>query len=481
VRDGNEPAIGFDFGTSTTLIARGHDLIWIGGDLDRWLPSLIGYDDDGSVLIGEEARYARPGQVIRSIKRAITDRRSRVRVDSGSEAGVWSGLRDMTADDLMYLIMRRAERRAFAAGVELADREDIYLGCPAMWDGDQRRRLLDIAHRVGLLVSTANLVDEPIAAGIAWLAQHPVARPRGILVFDMGGGTLDVAVLQVREADIAVLASAGIARAGDALDDAIADTLEQDLIAAGVAFERSHLTRELLVDAARRAKIALTDEEQHPVVLARDQFGPNETWYTRDRLAAVFAPQMDEAEACVAAVLRAASVAADGIDVVVLAGGMSRVPYVQQRLRARFPGARHEFATPSPEDAIALGLALSPRYRLTNRNQAPFDILLEWDEGRQCRVLYQAYTPIVEPHQIVAGGDLRYLTDTRLFGLPDDGDGRLRLVSRSAWPVPASMDGVVLDGFPVALCGAAFEFALYPGGRLLMVDGAGVHSGQIVG
>jgi molecular chaperone DnaK (HSP70) len=477
-------AIGFDFGTSTTLIAHGRDLVWIGGDLDRWLPSVVGYDDDGSVLIGEEARYARPGQVIRSIKRAITERRSRVRVDTGSEAGTRSGLRDTTADELMYMIMKRAERRALAAGVELAEREDIYLGCPAMWGGDQRQRLLDIAHRVGLLVGSANLVEEPVAAGIAWLAQRTVSQPQRVLVFDMGGGTLDVALLDARDAEIAVLASAGTARAGDALDDAIADTLEQDLMDKGVAYERSYLTRELLVDAARRAKVALTEEEQHPVVLARDQFGPNEEWYTRDRLTGVFEPLMDEAEACVAAVLRAASLtsaATGGIDVVVLAGGMSRVPYVRRRLRALFAATPVEFATPSPEDAIALGLALSPRYRQTNRFQAPFDIALEWDEGRQCRPLYRAYTPLVEPHQILAGLDLRYITDTRLFALPADGPGRLRLVSRSAWPVRGTVGEVEMDGYPVQLCGADFGFALYPDGRVRVVDASGVHTGQIHG
>jgi molecular chaperone DnaK (HSP70) len=373
-----------------------------------------------------------------------------------------------------------------------------------MWDGRQRQRLLSIAHQVGLHVPAANLVDEPVAAGIAWLAHHPGAAtgPTRILVFDMGGGTLDVAVLDERntpEPSIAVLASSGIAKAGDSLDDALADMFERDLLASGADAGDPDQVHEFLTYVAREMKIALSTAERYTVIGFRDLFGPGrEVEYRRDQLNTAFAPLMDQAQACVAAVLRAARLTevapgdamrppiealAAGVDVVVLAGGMSHVPYVQQRLRALFgPAARIEFATPAPEDAVALGLVLSGRYRRTNRYQAPFDIVLEWAEG-QCRhTLYPAFTPIVEPHQIVAGGsDLRYVADLRGVDLPSDQPGRLRLISPTGQPIRAELDGLDVDGFHVRLNGAAFEFSLYPSGHIRVTDAAGVYRGQING
>src|SRR5690606_21706963 len=118
---------------------------------------------------------------------------------------------------------------------------------------------------------------------------------------------------------------------------------------------RPDRARELLLDAARRVKIRLTTEEETPVPLHRDTFGRIEIWYTREQLNAVFARQMDRAEQYVAAALRVArltelvgrsardiarlpleTTVAD-VDLVLLSGGMSQVPYVAERLRRIFP------------------------------------------------------------------------------------------------------------------------------------------------
>lgn len=496
----NGPAIGLDFGTSTTLIAAGDGIVWIGSAYP-WLPSLVGFDDDGSVVVGEDARFARPGQVIRSIKRAITSRRNVVRVYAPA------GLHDLRADDLIVEVLRKAERRATAKGLDLFEASSFQLGCPAMWDGRQRRRLHVLAQRAGLPLTLANLVDEPVAAGIAWLAGRPAGDrgPLRVLVFDMGGGTLDVAVLDVHGVDhhdISVLAAAGIAEAGDTLDDAIADDLDHALTAAGIGGDvvpRSEVTQELLLDAARTVKVGLTTESEYVVVLDPEVFGPNETWYTRQQLNASFAAQLDRAVECVTAVLRAARLTelapgaahgiarvplkalVAGVDVVVLSGGMCRIPYVEQRLRALFPPTtRVELASTPPEIAVAVGLAKAAEYGRINRYRPAIEILLDWDQGRESRTIYEAYTPLVESWQIVRGDtDLRFIRDGRDLSLPRKGTGRLRCVSYSGKNIRASMDGDGLDGFPVALNGRTFEFSVYPSGHIRMVDGAGTHEGQV--
>lgn len=217
------PTVGFDFGTSTTHIASASGIVPIGRSSDS-MPSVVGSADDGSIVVGDDALDLPEEQTVRSIKRSITDRRDFVRVDTPN------GIRDERANDLIVEVIREAARRGVAAGQDVTRKESLWLGCPAMWDGRQRRRMLELAKDAGLPVTLSSFVDEPVAAGIAWLAERraDVVGPSRVLVFDMGGGTLDIAVLDVRGVnhhDVSVLAALGIPEAGDALDEAIAEDL----------------------------------------------------------------------------------------------------------------------------------------------------------------------------------------------------------------------------------------------------------------
>ena len=150
-----------------------------------------------------------------------------------------TGIKDVRADDLIVAVLKEAVRRASTHDLALTDDRALRLGCPAMWDGQQRRRLLKLAQAAGLPATLESFVDEPVAAGIAWLASGRVktSEPMRVVVFDMGGGTLDIAVLDVRgvrHQDVSVLAAIGVAEAGDSLDEAIAEDLEYVLAAAGV-------------------------------------------------------------------------------------------------------------------------------------------------------------------------------------------------------------------------------------------------------
>lgn len=495
-----KPTVGLDFGTSTSLVASHRGVVPI-GDSEPWLPSLAGVDDNGVVAVGDDTSELADEQVVRSIKRSITDRRDYVRVDTPT------GVRDMRATDLIAAILRETVRRAESKSPALIRQGSLRLGCPAMWDGKQRRKLLQVAEQAGLDLGLADLIDEPIAAGIAWLAERSTKNapggPMRVVVFDIGGGTLDIAVLDVRgvrHQDVSVLAAIGVAEAGDALDDAIAEDLDYLLVSHGVdidSLSNPDRARKLLRVYAREAKVGLSTETKVPVSLSPRLFGIRSIWYDRDHLNAAFASQMDRAEQCVEVALKIARLAdarsettydimrtpmtdlVDSVTHVILSGGMSRIPYVSERLRDLFSSTTAiELATDSPEEAVVIGLARATEYGRVNMYRPSFDILLEWNG--EVRTVYEAYTPLFESGQIARGGrDLGYKRNGLDLSLPRRGKGRLRVVSQSGDKLRATLGGKSLHGFPVELSEQKFEFVIHCNGRIRMTDGAGTHEGQV--
>mgnify|MGYP002621231816 FL=1 len=505
----SDPVVCLDFGTTKTLVASGPHVPAL-GSMDRWMPSLVGLDDDGTILVGADADLAVPERQIRSIKRAITKRKNDIR-----DTAIWS-VRPTSADELIVALLGHVVVRAAGAGVDLLRPRALAVGCPSVWDSGQRQRFVRLLNEAGIPASPADLVDEPVAAGIAWLDRQSLtgATPLRLLVFDMGGGTLDIAVIDVlgsRDDDIHLLAAVGRAEAGDTLDERIAEDLARDLglinhddpddedtgYDSGIRSLDAR-QRDLLLRAARRLKVGLTTEEEAVAPLLREEFGVGEVWYERSRLEAAFAPQMDRAIELVHVALRIAHLSTGtpdappdpspppdqllaSVDVVLLAGGMCRVPYVAQRLRQLFgPTPTIALAYDPPEEAVVRGLASAGRYRTNTGYALDYHIVLEWDDGLRSCSLYEAYMPILEPWWFERGwpGELRFLCTGRGLDLPRHGKGVLRVTGTDR-PVAATLDGASLDGFPVVLNGDAFELAIYPSGRLVVTDGAGVHVGRV--
>jgi molecular chaperone DnaK len=494
-------AIGIDFGTSTSLVAAraGRQPVEIVplGQSTRWFPSVAGLRGD-DLLVGEEADNLPSEDVIRSSKRAITRGLTTLPVGGGT----------VSADEVITAILAEVVVRAEVAGQPLSMESDLRLGCPAMWDGDQRRRLLDLAGKAGLPSDEMTLVDEPIAAGIAWVMHRSLfyrERLKGrLLVFDMGGGTLDIAVLDVlggapgTAPEISVLAALGAELAGDLLDRAMARDLTEDLASQGydaANARRPELFDALVVRAARDAKMALSQRTEHRIVLPSRQLGPMPTLpYTRERLEEAFRPQMDQAEALVWAALRASRLTERGsgstteiralspevlrgdVDYVLLAGGMSRVPYVERRLGALFPKAQvFDSAGVQPDEAIAAGLADTTSYQRLNLHRPGFDFIVEWEQDGRTRqeILYPAYTPFYSAQQVFSGqSDLGFARHDRDFPGPRSGTGRLRVRSTTGEYLGLDVDGKDMDGL-VLRFGNRMDFKLYCDGRVLLRDGSG--------
>ena len=487
--------VGVDFGTATTLVAAagawGPPSVAPVGRSTRWLPSLA-RPVPGGFVVGEDAEESDPDRVVRSIKRAITERRRTVTI-AGPD-----GPEDVDADGAARAILVELRRRAAAAGLAL-DQQAVRLGCPAMWDGAQRRRLVDIATAAGLRVADAALVDEPVAAGLAWLTHRYLGhteRPAGrLLVVDMGGGTLDIAVLSVAggpTAEVSVLASLGVAMAGDALDVAIARDLAAEMARNRIdvaLHPQPDLAWALLERAGREAKLRLSTVDEHPVVLPRALGYPHVIRYTRPQLEAALAPQLDGAENLIVSALRAARVtrrslgAAElraidrdellaDIDFVLLVGGMSRVPYVGRRLGGLFPKAQvYADAGVAPDEAVVAGLAGAGDERVS-LHRPGFDLVLAWSGGTH--LLYQAYTPLYQPWQVYSGdSELAYEQRVRPPSVPSSGAGELRAVAADGRIVPLVVDGLATSGLPVRFGPGETVLRVYCDGLVTVADGSG--------
>jgi molecular chaperone DnaK (HSP70) len=218
--------VGIDFGTSTTLIAHrtseGQVSVINLGSTTRWLPSVVGLAESGELVVGEDALALPIDRIVTSIKSRLT----------AGETEVMTPYGPIDVVEAITALLREAKNRAEAEVPQLFKGAEVYFGCPALWTGTERRRLADIAASLGLKVDIGQIIDEPVAAGLSWLDEmwlQGASRPSGkAVIFDAGGGTLDVAYLDVAGSDkpeMTVLSAEGSPESGDRLDESIANDL----------------------------------------------------------------------------------------------------------------------------------------------------------------------------------------------------------------------------------------------------------------
>ncbi|MGF1645389.1 MAG: Hsp70 family protein [Kineosporiaceae bacterium] len=479
--------VGIDFGTSTTFVAVRNAAAAPGilpiGEATAEMPSVAGFSPRGRLLTGERADRLPAARSIRSVKRQISARKDTVWVRRGDEQV------ETPVADVIGTLLRETGERAARQGVDLEGVGTLRLGCPAQWDAAQRRTLRTIAAGAGLGNASPELVDEPVAAGVGWVAAREAGgRPfeGRVLVVDYGGGTLDVAVLDVRPLDgrtaVSVLSAVGLHRAGDALDAAIVADLAEDWRRAGAdlaAAPRPETAQALAERAARQAKVRLSTVESVPVRVGEEDWWLPEVAYTRERLEERFGPQLDEAMRVVDAALRAADLrtsegdAAGTVDAVLVAGGLSQVPVVRRRLSETFPDVEvtADPTVTSPTHSVAHGLAASPEEHGLTLHRPGFDVVLEWVDAAGAshrHTLYQAHTPLYEWPQVSSGQRrLGFEATTRDVAVRAEGPAAVRLVGLDGSDVPLRVDGHDRDSLPVTVTPQRpMEMSLSLDGRL---------------
>jgi hypothetical protein len=398
------------------------------------MPTLVAVDRDLNLVVGERAAAAAERSVVRSVKSHLLA--GRQTIDVTTPEGVEHSV---DVDDVVCAVLAEAATRIEQRSeLRVDDRLRVRFGCPAVWTAGPRQRLVRLAGKVGFDLNVADILDEPIAAGVSWVMgrfTRGKAVPDGrVVVFDCGGGTLDVAVLEVRRTaslpEITVLSAAGRPEAGDALDRKIADELSVDLRTAGIDVEnddRAPELQRLLRSAAQRLKVQLTTRTDASTDIGGGFVQIPTLRYKRTQLEAAFEAQLGRATRIVFASLRAAELRKRGrndaaavrstsneslvreVTYVLLVGGMSRVPAVAARLANEFPAAAVETdpGVGSPEESVVNGLVFDEVVSDLNLHRPGFDFVVRFTDRSGAEVdrhvVYPAFSPLYNSDQVVHG------------------------------------------------------------------------------
>ena len=347
-----ETIVGIDLGTTNSEIAVVRDgrveVIPVAGAM-RILPSVAGIGEDGALLVGAAARNqyaAHPERTVRSIKRRM-----------GESARVTMAGKDYAPQEISAMILHHLKDLAQAhLGVEV---RKAVITVPAFFSDAQRQATREAGEIAGLEV--VRIINEPTAAALAYENRHQGARKA--LVYDLGGGTFDVSVVNLEGDVVEVLASHGNNHLGGddfdrkLVDFALAHLKEtQDVDASLSPAAMARLQR-----AAEAAKITLSDapfatlaEEyllEHagvPVHLVLE--------VSRERYEAMIEPYIDETLDAVHVALSGAGLTVADIDEILLVGGATRTPLVVRRLEQDL--GKHPRAEVDPDLCVAMGAAI---------------------------------------------------------------------------------------------------------------------------
>ena len=349
--------VGIDLGTSTSEVAVLKDgqpvlIREISGSTHGFLPSVVALGPNGNLLIGEGAAGSlqiRPDAGVAEVKRLM-----------GSGHRIALGNESFTPQEISALILRHIVDQAQAVlGRPITE---AIITVPAYFNALQRRATHDAGELAGLQVR--RLINEPTAAALAYGIERPGVEEK-IVVFDLGGGTLDVTVLELSEGVLDVIASTGNSSLGgkDFDERLMAFLAAVCRKATGIDPLTSPKGRMRLKKEAKRAKEELSSADRTPIALDNLGLrtdGSTIDWeYTLTR--AAFEAQIEDLVLSTSTQLEEAlakrSLTPSDIDTILMVGGSSRIPLVRQHV-SDFFGRRQLRTEIHPEEAVALGAAI---------------------------------------------------------------------------------------------------------------------------
>jgi len=344
--------IGIDLGTTNSVVAvmeGGKPVVIANAEGSRTTPSIVGFSKTGERLVGQLAKrqaILNPDRTIMSIKR-----------DMGTERKVSIDGKDYTSQEISAMVLRKL---ADDASKHLGEKvTSAVITTPAYFNDSQRQATKDAGKIAGLEV--LRIVNEPTAASLAYGLDKKANEK--ILVFDLGGGTFDVSVLEVGEGVFEVLSTSGDTRlGGDDFDEKVMEYLcEEFKKQEGIDLKTDKQAMQRLKEASEKAKCELSSMVETNINLpfiTADANGPKhfDITITRAKFEDLCHDLFERCKKPVEQALKDAGMGAGQVDEVVLVGGSTRMPAVQQLVKDI--AGKDPNQTVNPDEVVAIGAAV---------------------------------------------------------------------------------------------------------------------------
>ena len=345
--------IGIDLGTTNSCVAvleGGEPQVITNAEGMRTTPSVVAFSKDGERMVGQFAKrqaIANPDRTISSIKREM-----------GSDYKVTIDGKSYSPQEISAMILSKLKADAESYLGEPVTQAVITV--PAYFSDSQRQATKDAGKIAGLEV--LRIINEPTAASLAYGLDKE--NNQKILVYDLGGGTFDVSILEIGDGVFEVLATAGDNRlGGDDFDKRVMDYLVAEFKKdSGMDLSGDKTTMQRIKDAAETAKIELSQKTQTQVNIPFIMVDPNGTprhldvTLTRAKFNELTSDLVDKTKVCVKKAMTDANVTNSDIDKVILVGGSSRIPAVQEMVK--LITGKEPFKGINPDECVAVGAAI---------------------------------------------------------------------------------------------------------------------------
>ena len=366
--------IGIDLGTTNSVVALmegGQPTVIVNQEGSLVTPSVVGVGSDGGRLVGQIARrqaVTNPENTVFSIKRFMGRKHAEVETEgrrvpyrvvraSNGDVRVEAHGKAYSPPEISAMILQKLKQAAEDfLGQPVSD---AVITVPAYFNDAQRQATKDAGKIAGMNV--LRIINEPTAAALAYGLDKKTEET--IAVYDFGGGTFDISILEVGEGIVEVKSSHGDTHlGGDDLDDRIIDWMVQEFQQSdGIDLSRDRMALQRLKEAAEKTKLELSVALETDVTLpfiTADQAGPRHLSMklTRAKFEQLVSDLLQQTLGPVKQALADAGLQASKVDEVVLVGGSTRIPKVQQLVREYFGKDPHRGV--NPDEVVAVGAAV---------------------------------------------------------------------------------------------------------------------------
>ena len=345
--------IGIDLGTTNSVVSvmeGGEPVVITNPEGSRITPSVVGFTKDGQRLVGRLAKnqaVSNPDRTVSSIKRHMGDPNYHVTIDG----------KNYTPPEISAMILQKLKSDAEAYLGETVSQAVITV--PAYFNDSQRQATKDAGKIAGLEV--LRIINEPTAAALAYGLDKD--QDETILVFDLGGGTFDISILELSEGVFEVKATNGdTVLGGDDFDKKIMDWMVEEFKKEnGIDLSQDKMSAQRLIEAAEKAKIELSSMTQTNINLpfiTADASGPKhlDLTLTRAKFDELTADLVERTMVPTRKAMEDAGLSGSDIDKIILVGGSSRIPAVQDAIRKIL--GKEPSKGVNPDECVSIGAAI---------------------------------------------------------------------------------------------------------------------------